>query len=194
MADQYPSASVIGNDLSPIQPGFVPPNCTFEIDDVTLEWTYQDDFFDYIHIREMFGSIPDWDFFFQECYRCLKPGGWVEIHEHSVEPICDDNTQPADHFYWQWGAKVVECGEANGKSFTIWKEAKERLERAGFVDVQESTYKWPINGWPRDHKQRDIGRWNQLRLHNGIEGFMLRLLTSVGGVSTAHSHRRMLLT
>jgi hypothetical protein len=131
----------------------------------------------------MFGSIPDWDYFFEQCYRCTKPGGWVEIAEHSVEPIADDGTQPPGHFYYSWGAKVVECGETIGKSFTIWKEAKERLEKAGFVDVQEITYKWPMNGWSHNRKLRDIGRWNQLRLHNGIEGFMLRLLTGAGGVS-----------
>jgi SAM-dependent methyltransferase len=183
MADQYPAASVVGVDLSPIQPSFVPPNCAFEVDDITLEWTYQDESFDFIHIREMFGSIPDWDYFFEQCFRCVKPGGWVEIAEHGVEPIADDDTQPPGHFYHLWGATVVELGEKNGKSFTIWKEAKERMLKAGFVDIQEITYKWPINGWPRDRRQREIGRWNQLRLHNGVEGFMLRLLTNVGGVS-----------
>jgi hypothetical protein len=66
MADQYPSAVVTGTDLSPIQPEWVPPNCHFEIDDVTLEWTFPDELFDFIHIRELFGCIPDWDFFFQQ--------------------------------------------------------------------------------------------------------------------------------
>src|SRR5947209_1091117 len=28
-ADQFPSAVVLGNDLSPIQPSWVPPNCSF---------------------------------------------------------------------------------------------------------------------------------------------------------------------
>lgn len=36
MADAYPSASVVGTDLSPIQPMFVPPNCAFEIEDLNL--------------------------------------------------------------------------------------------------------------------------------------------------------------
>jgi len=133
----------------------------------------------------MFGSIPDWDFFFEQCYRCVKPGGWVEIAEHSVQPIAADDTQPPGHFYYEWGAKVEELGEKNGKSFTIWKEAKERLGRAGFVDVQEVKYDWPMNGWSRDRKLREIGRWNQLRLSNGVESFMLRLLTAIGGVSEA---------
>jgi hypothetical protein len=131
----------------------------------------------------MFGSIPDWDFFLGQAYRCTRPGGWIEIVEHSVEPIADDDTQPPGHFYYAWGKTVVEMGERNGKSFTIWEEAKERLERAGFVDVVEVKYTWPINGWHPDPRLKEIGRWNQLRLHSGIEGFMLRLLTMVGNVS-----------
>jgi ubiquinone/menaquinone biosynthesis C-methylase UbiE len=183
MADQYPGASVTGVDLSPIQPAFVPPNCSFEVDDLTLEWTYPESHFDCIHIRELFGSIPDWDFFLQEAYKCTKPNGWIEVVEHSVEPIASDDSQPPGHFYYDWGRTVVEMGVRNGKSFTIWREAKERLERAGFVDVVEVKYSWPMNGWPADPKYREIGRWNQLRLDSGIEGFMLRLLTNAGNAS-----------
>lgn len=38
MADEYPSAQVLGIDLSPEQPTWVPPNCKFEVDDFELEW------------------------------------------------------------------------------------------------------------------------------------------------------------
>jgi len=183
VADQYPSATVTGTDLSPIQPEWVPPNCHFEIDDVTLEWTFPSNHFDFIHIRELFGCIPNWDFFFAQAYEHTKPGGWIEIVEHSVQPIADDDTMGPDHFFHLWGTTVVEMGNIFGKSFTIWSESKERMERAGYVDVVEVTYKWPINGWPQDRKLKNIGRWNQLRLHEGIEGYMLRLLTQIGGVS-----------
>lgn len=184
MADQYPSAQVTGIDLSPIQPEWVPPNCHFEIDDLSLDWTFPPSHFDFIHIRELFGCIPDWDFFFAQAYDHLAPGGWVEIVEHSVQPRCDDGTMGPDHFYHTWGKVVIEMGDLFGKSFTIWEESKERLERAGFVDVVEVQYKWPMNGWPKkNEKMKNIGRWNQLRLMDGVEGFMLRLLTQVGGVS-----------
>lgn len=33
MGDKYPEAEIIGSDLSPIQPGFVPPNVRFFIED-----------------------------------------------------------------------------------------------------------------------------------------------------------------
>jgi len=57
-ADQYPSAQVIGNDLSPIQPVWTPPNCAFEIDDFEAEWPFGIPF-DYIHGRELAGSVRD---------------------------------------------------------------------------------------------------------------------------------------
>tara|TARA_R110002003_G_scaffold463_2_gene20028 strand:- start:662 stop:1303 length:642 start_codon:yes stop_codon:yes gene_type:complete len=185
MADQYPSATVTGTDLSPIQPEWVPPNCHFEIDDVSLEWTFAPNHFDFIHIRELFGCIPDWDFFLQQAYNHTRPGGWVEIVEHSVQPVADDGSMGPDHFYHTWGRVVIEMGERFGKSFTIWEESAERMRSAGFVDVVVVEYKWPMNGWPREEKMKTIGRWNQLRLMDGVEGFMLRLLTQVGGVSHA---------
>lgn len=147
MADEYPSAKVTGVDLSPIQPSFVPPNCVFEIDDMTLPWTYAVNQFDFIHIREMFGCIPDWDEFFQQCYSCLRPGGYIEVVEHSVEPIADDGSVGPNHFYRLWGQTVVDSGRKFGKSFTIWRESAERLKRAGFEDVVEVKYKWPMNGY-----------------------------------------------
>jgi hypothetical protein len=183
MADQYPSATVTGTDLSPIQPEWVPPNCHFEIDDVSLDWTFPPNHFDFIHIRELFGCIPDWDFFFAQAYEHTKPGGWIEIVEHSVCPTSDDGSMGTDHFYHTWGKVVVEMGDKFGKSFTIWEESAERIRRAGFVEVTVVDYKWPMNGWPTDKKLKNIGRWNQLRLMDGVEGFMLRLLTQVGGVS-----------
>ncbi|TID16925.1 S-adenosyl-L-methionine-dependent methyltransferase [Venturia nashicola] len=187
MADVYPEAHVLGTDLSPIQPDFVPPNCEFEVDDVTSEWTFPENHFDFIHLREMFGSIADWDELFAQAFRHTKPGGWVEIVEHSVEPTCDDGTMPPGHFYEEWGRTVITCGETAGKSFRIWKEAKGYMERAGFVEIHEVRYRWPMNGWSSDPMQKEIGRWNQLRLHDGIEGFMLRLLTRVLGWSYERS-------
>jgi hypothetical protein len=68
-ADQYPSAAVIGSDLSPIQPKEVPPNLMFEVDDCTLEWVYTEESFDYIHVRSLYGCISDWPSFYGQVYR-----------------------------------------------------------------------------------------------------------------------------
>jgi hypothetical protein len=38
MADKFPDCEVIGTDLSPIQPAYVPPNCKFYVDNYEDEW------------------------------------------------------------------------------------------------------------------------------------------------------------
>ena len=84
-ADSFPQTEIIGltpaflpvsrfltyrsaTDLSPIQPGFAPPNLSFEIDDCCSEWVYPKNHFDYIHIRLMYGSVADWEAFYKEAY------------------------------------------------------------------------------------------------------------------------------
>lgn len=51
----FPSAEIIGTDLSPIQPAFVPPNVHFQIDDMLLDWTWEEDYFDFVHFRALYG-------------------------------------------------------------------------------------------------------------------------------------------
>lgn len=162
MADEYPMVRVTGVDLSPIQPSFVPPNCTFEIDDMTMPWTYAPERFDFIHVRELFGSIPDWDEFFRQCYRALKPGGYIEVVEHSVSPVVDDATMDPDHFYCTWGKTVIEAGERFGKSFSIWEESAVRLKKVGFEEVVENSYQWPMNGYVKGFKMMMMEKKREL--------------------------------
>jgi hypothetical protein len=68
-ADEYPSATVIGTDLSPIQPTWVPPNVKFEIDDAQSEWTWSDNWFDFVHLRCLMGSIKDWPSLYSQAFR-----------------------------------------------------------------------------------------------------------------------------
>lgn len=68
MGDKYPSAEVLGNDISPIQPSLVPPNVKFEVDDIENEWVYAQQF-DYIHSRYLACSIRDWPRLMQQVYK-----------------------------------------------------------------------------------------------------------------------------
>ncbi|KAE8139603.1 S-adenosyl-L-methionine-dependent methyltransferase [Aspergillus pseudotamarii] len=57
IAADFPSVEVLGIDLSPIQPHWVPQNCKFVVDDVEAEWVYPESKqFNYIHQRNMAGS------------------------------------------------------------------------------------------------------------------------------------------
>ena len=70
MADKYPEAQVIGVDLSPIQPNWVPPNVKFEIDDVEDTWTWPEDHFDIIFSQFMLsGSISKIGKYFRQAFK-----------------------------------------------------------------------------------------------------------------------------
>jgi len=53
MGDEYPSAEIIGVDLSPHQPDWVPPNVRFEVDDIESEWLWPKASMTMVHARHM---------------------------------------------------------------------------------------------------------------------------------------------
>jgi trans-aconitate methyltransferase len=67
MADEYPSAHVLGIDLSPIQPEYVPVNCSFRIDNVESDWVPEETY-DLIHARAMISGIKDWPQLFKQAF------------------------------------------------------------------------------------------------------------------------------
>jgi SAM-dependent methyltransferase len=102
-ADARPEAEVIGTDISPSQPEWVPPNLKFEIEDCTQPWTYPPDTFDFVHLRYLFGAISDWDALIAEAFKACKPGGWVETVDPSVNLGCDDGSVREGTALYDWG-------------------------------------------------------------------------------------------
>ncbi|KFY18565.1 hypothetical protein V493_08509 [Pseudogymnoascus sp. VKM F-4281 (FW-2241)] len=184
-ADAYPSAMVIGTDLSPIQPNFVPPNVNFELDDAQLDWTYGENSFDFVHIRCLMGAINDWAKLYSEVYRCTKPGGYVESFETDIQFTSDDGSVEPGHIMHDWSTRIIDAGETMRRTFKIPKMSKRLIEAAGFVDVVETTYKVPVGGWMEDKKWKEMGRWNLLYLSKGQEGMALYILMNVLNVGYA---------
>ncbi|KAI1492951.1 S-adenosyl-L-methionine-dependent methyltransferase [Biscogniauxia mediterranea] len=189
-ADLYPNAEVIGVDISPQQPQWIPPNLKFEIDDVTQEWTYEPSSFDYIHMRWLVGSIPDWEFLFKEVYKALKPGGIFETKESSAVITSDDGTVTPESALGQWGRVFGEAGTKFGRSFRVVEDGIQRkaLEAAGFVDLKVYELRTPIGSWPANAKEREIGQYAQLALEQDIEGFVVYMWTTVMGWSPDEIH------
>ncbi|KAI1502024.1 S-adenosyl-L-methionine-dependent methyltransferase [Biscogniauxia marginata] len=144
LADQYPHTEIIGTDLSPTMPLWVPPNVKFEIDDLTQPWTWAPNSFDLVHARYLFGAVADWTELFRQAYRCCKPGGWVQSAEADVEILSDDGTVlPDSAMNTFWNMLYREGGRKLGVSFQVIKEGLQRkgMEEAGFVDIQELNHK-----------------------------------------------------
>jgi len=183
MADKFPNAQVIGTDLSPVAPGMQPDNASFEIDDCCSEWVYPDSHFDFIHMRGLFGSIADWPQLYKQSFRHLRPGGHIEQIEWSVHNRSSDGTLSPHTVLARWGQNAVQAGILTGKTFEIAENMAGILWEAGFEEVVEKRYKWPIGPWSSDPKLKEIGRWNLLNWEEGMEGWVMAAYTRVLGVS-----------
>ncbi|KAK1772059.1 S-adenosyl-L-methionine-dependent methyltransferase [Phialemonium atrogriseum] len=180
-ADQFTNTEVIGMDLSPTQPTWVPPNLKFELDDATQTWSWPDSTFDFVHIRYLFGGIADWNALFKQAYRCCKPGGWVQSCEADASVSSDDGTADGIPAIKTLNTLIKEGGKKFGRSLCVLEEdlQKKGFEAAGFVDIQEVNFKVPASGWPQDPKIREVGQFVKLALENDLEGYTLMLWKNV---------------
>ncbi|KFA75919.1 hypothetical protein S40288_05842 [Stachybotrys chartarum IBT 40288] len=175
-ADAHPEAEVIGVDLSPIQPAFVPPNCRFEIDDLEEDWTWNTKF-DFILSRMMLGSFADFPRFVKQAYDHLEPGGYLELQELTLPVRCDDDTLKADGKLMGWCNHIIEAAAAAGRPVFPTTEYKNYMAAAGFEDIVEVQRKWPSNTWPRDRNYKELGLWAYSNLGGGLEGLSLAHFT-----------------
>ncbi|KAJ5621830.1 S-adenosyl-L-methionine-dependent methyltransferase [Penicillium herquei] len=181
VADEFPSAEVIGVDLSPIQPGWVPPNVLFIIDDVNQEWTFPSKSFDFIHFRGMGGSVESWPGFLRQCLNHLKPGGRIEIGDVRPRILCDDDSFPTDCYLRTWESEFYRLAKIQGRMWDLVPEMRELLEDAGFENVEYTPYALPIGTWPKDTKLKEIGKFFRAQLvDSAVEGYTLALFTRFG--------------
>jgi ubiquinone/menaquinone biosynthesis C-methylase UbiE len=183
MAEVFPSAQVIGVDLSPIQPEWVLPNCKFEVDDLELDWTYKKNYFDYIHSRDVGNCIKDWPRYAMQMFRHCKPGGCVEISEMDFKILADDSTLEGtnirtffEHFH--------ECSVKAGFKYPNDQSLAAVLRNAGFEDVKIYAFKQPWGPWPKDPTMKKIGHMVRMAAQTGFEAYGMALLTRYGGFNT----------
>ncbi|KAI5811847.1 S-adenosyl-L-methionine-dependent methyltransferase, partial [Pyronema omphalodes] len=182
MAEQYPMAEVIGTDLSPIQPDWVPANCRFEVDDAMVEWTFKNDHFDFIHCRNIASGVSDWNHLITEMMRCTNPGGYVELCEYSLTVNCDDGTMKPDNGAKVYGEYLREAMTRMERKVPKLEWMKMLLEKAGFEDVHAVEIKEPMGPWPKDLKQKKIGAMSLLNCSSSFESYGMAAFTRVLGM------------
>ncbi|EEH20462.2 hypothetical protein PABG_02721 [Paracoccidioides brasiliensis Pb03] len=181
MGDEYPCANILGIDLSPIQPLWVPPNVRFMVDDAECAWLHPDNHFDFVHLRHLTSSIKDFPRLFKAAYDKLKPGGWIEIQDLYFQPQCDDGSLPADYILAKW-LQLMEEGLARF-NVDLLSPTKHPgyIRDAGFTNINERIFKVPIGTWPRDKKLKKIGRYNRCVINGGLQGMSMKTFTGALG-------------
>ncbi|UKZ75928.1 hypothetical protein TrVFT333_003624 [Trichoderma virens FT-333] len=135
VADQHPSASVIGTDLSPIQPSWVPINVRMFIEDSEEpEWLHGSEF-DLVHFRQMTDVLRDLKGLLTKIYPHVKNGGWVEFHELMTEIRCDDGTMKDDDPLKVFLDTVKNGLRVYGINILAITELEQILRETGFTNV-----------------------------------------------------------
>ncbi|KAF4996142.1 hypothetical protein FDECE_12567 [Fusarium decemcellulare] len=185
MADQFPSATIFGTDISPTQPPWVPPNLTFQIDDAQLDWTFEPNSFDFIHIRFMYGAIDDWPKLYRQVYRCLKPGGWFQHMEPDIAARCSNPKAVEGNKIWkQWTQLFYDAGDKLGRTFRLSDiEMEKSACDAGFADITHRVFNIPYGTWPKDKMLKQQGQYAGLYLDLSLDGFALLPIGEVLGWS-----------
>lgn len=184
MGDTYPAAElIVGNDLSPIQPQWAPPNVRFVVDDVEQDWHDESagPEYDFIHCRYMCGSIQDWPRLLRQCFASLKPGGYFELQEPVVEPYSEDDSLGADHRFVELMRHLHAACEKFGRPLNQSSLLRRWFEDAGFTVVDEQRFKMPVGVWPKDRKLKEIGALNAINIVEGVEAFTAVPFTEVLG-------------
>ncbi|KAF5251728.1 hypothetical protein FANTH_3338 [Fusarium anthophilum] len=182
-ADEHPHVEVVGTEISPIQPTWMPSNLQLEIEDCNDTWTFRPDSFDFVHMRFMLGSITDWTATFREAFTACTPGGWVESYEVSSTMESDDNSIPDDSAMKRWGEVFEEGGQRAGRSFSMIREDVQRrsMEEAGFVNIHVVDLKAPVGGWHTEERLKQVGQYMQAALERDYEGYLLFLACELLG-------------
>jgi SAM-dependent methyltransferase len=170
-ADQYESATVIGIDLSPIQPGWTPTNLRFEVDNANYDWTYKIPF-DYIHCRQLHNGV-EIKRLLRQSFNFLNLGGWLEMTEVVMQVRSDDGSTEGTHLL-EWCKQMSNAGKRLGLDFNEPCHYQEWMKEVGFVEVEEKVYKLPIGTWPKDENLKDIGRYEGVNLVDGLEALSLK--------------------
>lgn len=186
IAEEFPSARVKGTDISPIQPEWVPPNCHFYIDDVESPWVFKDQF-DYIHGRAMGGVIADWSKFHAECFKHLKPGGWLEFQDYEGHFSCDDKTMKDNSWMVQWTEEMGKGATKFGKDYNVIGKQRRLMIDAGLINIRSQVMKVPVGAWAKDKKLKEIGRYMEVMMLKSVDSYTPALYTRILGHSIAET-------
>ncbi|CCC12541.1 unnamed protein product [Sordaria macrospora k-hell] len=178
---QYPGAHVVGTDLSPIQPDFVPPNCHFEVDDAEDEWIFSQQF-DYVHLRLMFHAFKSHKEVMASAFQQLQPGGWMEWQDYYPHIQSVDNSI-AGTALERWTRMYVEGGQRLGRDMLAPRRYKQWMEEAGFINVVEEKLVIPGNPWPKGNDQKVMGVWQMTNFLEGLHAVSMTIFTKGLGMS-----------
>ncbi|ORZ03281.1 S-adenosyl-L-methionine-dependent methyltransferase [Syncephalastrum racemosum] len=132
VATEYPNCECVGVDMVDVFPTDIrPSNVKFQVGDVMQRLPFEDDTFDFIHVRLMLVALKkeEWEPMLREVLRVLKPGGCAQ----SVEAGMLEN---GNAFVLKAGFAFRDMMLAKGQHAYAASDINNLMSAAGF-DVVE---------------------------------------------------------
>jgi hypothetical protein len=143
--------------------------------------------------------VQDFDRLFAQSYQNLNPGGWAEFQSIELNCFCDDDSRQKATAWVRWSENLHRAARTFGKNMRTVRTWPDKMREAGFRNVQsvaypvsppisplssiyvsnKSRFKLPFNPWPKDPKLKELGRYQQLHMFDGMVSYSLRLYTNV---------------
>jgi hypothetical protein len=120
----------------------------------------------------------------KSAFNFTRPGGYFELQDCIVPFVCMDDSMKGTTLE-RWVDLIMQATAKIGKDWTRVRKYKEYLEEAGFVDVVERKYTWPVGTWAKGKREKILGLWYREDLLSGLQGFTMALLTRALGMLTA---------
>lgn len=99
-----------------------------------------DEAFDLIHGRAMAGSIQNWSQLYQNAYRHLVCGGWIEMQELELVIRSNKGYLETATSLKEWQDTIEEASTKFGKRLNVAAMQKQMMVDAALVDVTEYIY------------------------------------------------------
>lgn len=110
------------------------------MDDFEADWLHHQPF-DFLHGREIEGCLSNDRKLFEQAFKHLSPGGYIELQAAYPPLKSDDGTGDKAIDFHEWVNTLCDASVKFGKPLTCAPEWKAKLEEAGFIDVQQQIFK-----------------------------------------------------
>lgn len=114
--------------------------------------------------------------------RNLESNGYIEQFEVGISPHRLDGDLEPDNIFVRQANFAREAERLIEKPVFISDTMKDLIAEAGFVDVVETRYRWPLGEWGDTEREREIGRFNREWWLSAIENWIMALATRYMGV------------
>lgn len=174
IAENNPSASVVGLDLGQPQPEHKPPNYTYTEGNFEQPWPFdasdQQQQFDLIHGRFVLVALRNPKQFIAQALKHLKPGGFFELQDFSVPWRA---STPATI---KWSTELGKAQQVLGIDMSAATKWDDWLVEAGFENVEHQHFDWPIGVREEDAEQGNehmckVGGLVMENIARGMKGF-----------------------